>query len=96
MAPDYATGEGGAKNLLGPFDILDDHAEEVKVRTRVHLPYHFFPLALDQQLTHRAAWTVLGGAISSEGGGRQGLVCTTTFLSARGGGGWFGYPVRVV
>ena len=38
------------------------------MRTLVHLPYRFVPLALDQHLTHRAAWTVLGGAISSEGG----------------------------
>ena len=68
MAPAYAAGGGGAENLLGPFDVLDDHTEEVKVRTLVHLPYRFFPLALYQQLTPRAAWMVLGGAISSEGG----------------------------
>ena len=38
------------------------------MRTLVHLPYCFVPLALDQQLTPQAAWTVLSGAISSEGG----------------------------
>ena len=38
------------------------------MRTLVHLPYLFAPLTLDQQLTPRAAWTVLTGAISSEGG----------------------------
>ena len=38
------------------------------MRTPVHLPYRFFLLALDQQLTPRAAWTVLAGAISSKGG----------------------------
>ena len=37
------------------------------MRTIVHLPYRFIPLALDQQLTPRSAWTVLTGAISSEG-----------------------------
>ena len=68
MAPAYATGGGGSENLLGPFDITDEHMEEVEVRTLVHLPYRFVPLALDQQLTPRAAWTVLAGAISSEGG----------------------------
>ena len=57
MAPAYAAGGGGAKKLMGPFDILDDHTEEVEVRTLVHLPYCFVPLALDQQLTPRAAWT---------------------------------------
>ena len=41
---------------------LDDHTEEVEVRTLVHLSYRFVPLALDQQLAPRAAWTVLGGA----------------------------------
>ena len=39
------------------------------MRTLVQLPYRFVPLALDQQLTPRASWTVLAGAISSEGGG---------------------------
>ena len=48
--------------------MTDDHTEEVEVHTLVHLPYHFVPLALDQQLTPRAAWTVLAGAISSEWG----------------------------
>ena len=38
------------------------------MRTLVHLPYRFVPLALDQHLTPRAAWTVLGGAISSKDG----------------------------
>ena len=38
------------------------------MRTLVHLPYRFVPLALDQQLTPWDAWTVLAGAISSEGG----------------------------
>ena len=68
MALAYAAGGGGAEKLLGPFDILDNHSEEVEVRTLVHLPYRFVPLALDQQITPRAAWLVLGGAISSEGG----------------------------
>ena len=39
------------------------------MRTLVHLPYRFFPLALDQQLTPRAAWMVLVGSILSKGGG---------------------------
>ena len=68
MAPAYAAGGGGAERLLGPYEVLDTHAEEVEVRTLVHLPYRFVPLALDQHLTPRAAWTVLGGAISSEEG----------------------------
>ena len=68
MALAYAAGGGGAEKLLGPFDVLDDHSEEVEVRTLVHLPYRFVPLALDQHLTPRAAWTVLGGAISSKRG----------------------------
>ena len=68
IAPAYAVGGGGAERLLGPYDVLDNHTEEVEVRTLVHLPYRFVPLALDQHLTPRAAWTVLGGAISSEGG----------------------------
>ena len=51
MAPAYDTGGGGAEKLLRPFDVLDDHTEEVEVRTLVHLPYRFVPLALDQQLT---------------------------------------------
>ena len=55
MAPAYAAGGGGAEKLLGPFDILDDHTKEVEVRTLVHLPYRFVPLALDQQLTPRVA-----------------------------------------
>ena len=61
--------------------------------TLVHLPYRFAPLALYQQLTPRAAWTVLEGAISSEGGGRRGAVCTAPFVSVRGGGGGFGHPI---
>ena len=68
MATAYAAGGGGAEKLLGTFDVLDNHREEVEVRTLVHLPYRFVPLALDQHLTPRAVWTVLGGAISSEGG----------------------------
>ena len=96
MAPDYTAGGGGAEKLLGPFDILDDHTEEVEVRTLMHLLYRFIPLALDQQLTPREAWTVLAGVIMSKGGGRRGSVCTVTFISARGGGGGFGYPVRGV
>ena len=87
MAPAYAAGGGGAEKFLGPFNNLDYHTEEVEVRTLVHLPYLFVPLALDQQLTPRVVWTVLGGAISSEGGGRRGSMSTTTFLTARGGGG---------
>ena len=38
------------------------------MRTLVHLPYRVAPLDLNQQLTPRAAWTVLAGAISSKGG----------------------------
>ena len=68
MAPAYTAGGGGSEKLLGPFDVLDDHTEEVEVCTLVHLPYRFVPLALEQQLMPRAAWTVLGGAISSKGG----------------------------
>ena len=41
IAPAYAAGGGGVEKLLGPFDILDDHTEEVEVRTLVHLPYPF-------------------------------------------------------
>ena len=37
MAPAYAAGGGGAEKLLGPYDVLDDHSEEVDVRTLVHL-----------------------------------------------------------
>ena len=59
MASAYAAGGGGAEKLLGPFDIIDDHTEEVEVRTLVHLPYRFVPLALYQQLTPRAACTVV-------------------------------------
>ena len=55
MAPAYAAGGGGAEKLLGAFDITDEHTEEVEVRTLVHLSYRFIPLALDQQLTPRAA-----------------------------------------
>ena len=55
MAPAYAAGGGGAERIQGPYDVLDTHAEEVEVRTLVHLPYRFFPLALDQHLTPRAA-----------------------------------------
>ena len=53
MAPAYTAGGGGAEKLLVPFDIPDDHMEEVKVRTLVHLPYRFVPLAMDQQRVHR-------------------------------------------
>ena len=38
MAPAYAAGGGGAERLLGPYNVLDTHAEEVEVRTLVHLP----------------------------------------------------------
>ena len=68
MAPAYAAGGGGAERLLGPYDVLDNNVEEVEVSTLVHLPYRFVSLALDQHLTPRAAWKVLGGAISLEGG----------------------------
>ena len=51
MAPAYPAGGGGAEKILGPFNILNDNTEEVKVRTLVHVPYRFVPLALDQQLT---------------------------------------------
>ena len=68
MSPAYAAGVAAAKNLLGPFDVLDDYTEEVEVRILVHLPYRFVPLAMDQKLTPRAAWTVLAGSISSKGG----------------------------
>ena len=36
---------------MGPYEMLDNHAEEVEVRTLVHLPYRFVPLAMDQHLT---------------------------------------------
>ena len=68
MAPIYVAGGGGAERLLGPFVTIDEHREEVEVRTLVNLPYRFFPLTLDQKLTPRAEWTVLAGAISSKGG----------------------------
>ena len=68
LAPAYAAGGGGSEKLLGPFDILDDQTEEVEVRTLVYFPYRFGPLTLDQQLTPQAAWTMLAGDISSEGG----------------------------
>ena len=67
MALAYTARGGGAENLLGPYDVLEDHSEEVKVRTIVHLPYRFVSLVLDQHLTPQAARTMLGGAISSEG-----------------------------
>ena len=51
MAPAYAVEGGGAEKLPGTFYILDDHTEEVEVRTLVHLPYRFVLLALDQQIT---------------------------------------------
>ena len=51
MGPSYAAGGGGAERLLGPYDVLDNHTEEFEVRTLVHLPYRFVPLALDQHLT---------------------------------------------
>ena len=76
MAPAYAAGVGGAENLLGPFNVLDDHTEEVNVRTLVHLLCRFVPLALDQDLTPREAWTVLGGAIMSKGGGVEAQCAT--------------------
>ena len=47
MAPAYVAGGGGAEKLLGPYDVIDNHSEEVEVRTLVHLPYRFVPLALD-------------------------------------------------
>ena len=84
MAPAYAAGGEGAEKLLGPFEITDEHTEEVEVRTLVHLPYCFVPLVLDQQLTPRAAWTVLAGAISSRGGGGVEAQCAPllSFLRA--------------
>ena len=39
----YAVGGGGAEKLLGPFDVLNNHTEEVEVGMLVHLPYHFTP-----------------------------------------------------
>ena len=39
------------------------------MRTLVHLPYRFVPLALDQHLTPRSTLMVLTGAILSKGGG---------------------------
>ena len=90
MAPDDDAVGGGAEKLLGPFDVIDNHTKEVEVRMLMHLPYCFVPLDQDQNLTPQAAWTVLEGAISSEGGGRRGSMCTATFLPARGGGGRFG------
>ena len=39
MAPAYAAGGGGGEErLLVPFATTDEHTEEVKVRTIVHLP----------------------------------------------------------
>ena len=67
IAPSYAAGGEGAEKLLVPFDVLDNHLEEVEVRTLVHLLYRFVPLALDQHLTPQAVWTVLGGATLSKG-----------------------------
>ena len=68
MAPAYVAGGIGAEKLRGPFATTDKHTEDVKVRTLVHLPYRFLLLALDQQLRPRAAWKMLAGDISSEGG----------------------------
>ena len=51
MMPAYAAEGGGAEKLLGPFDVLDDHSEEVEVSTLVHLPYRFVLLALYQNFT---------------------------------------------
>ena len=67
MAPTYTAGGGGTEKLLEPFEITNEHIEEVEVRTLVHLPYHFAPLALNQQLMPRSAWTVMAGAISFKG-----------------------------
>ena len=39
MALAYATGGGGAERLLGPYNVLENNVEEVKVCTLVHLPY---------------------------------------------------------
>ena len=64
MAPTYAVAGGGAENLLGPFTTTDANTDEVEVRRLVHLPYRFVFLDLDQQLTPRAAWTVLAGGIT--------------------------------
>ena len=50
MAPAYAEGGGGAERILGPYDVLDTHTEEVEVCTLVHLLYRFAPFALDQHL----------------------------------------------
>ena len=50
MDPTYATVGGGAEKLLIPFNITNEHTDEVEVRTLVHLPYRFVPLELDQQL----------------------------------------------
>ena len=47
MDPAYAAGGGGEEKLLGPFEITDEHTEEVEVRTLVHLPLRFAPLVLD-------------------------------------------------
>ena len=59
------------------------------MRTFVHLPYPFVPLNLDQQLTPRAAWTVLAGAVSSKGGGIEAncapllsFLCATAVLGS--------------
>ena len=51
MATAYASGGGGAERLLGTYDVLDTHADEVEVRTLMHIPYRFVPLGLDQNLT---------------------------------------------
>ena len=44
MAPAYAAGGGGAERLLGPYDVLDTHAEEVEVRKSRAPPVPFRPL----------------------------------------------------
>ena len=78
MTPAYAAVVGGAERLLGPYNVLDTHAEEVDVRTLVHIPYRFVPLALDQHLTPRAAWMVLGGAKGTKRYGMCTRVRTST------------------
>ena len=56
--------------------------------TLLHLPYRFVPLALDRHLTPQAAWTVLGGAISSKGGAVEAQCAPLlSFLRAAAGEG---------
>ena len=88
----YAVGGGGAEKLLGPFDVLNNHTEEVEVGMLVHLPYHFTPWRWTSSSRLERRGQCRGSHII-QGGGRRGSMCITTFLPVRGGGGRFGHPV---